>query len=384
MKKICYITTVALTLDAFVVEAAKYIHENTDWDITFICNDDKKNVDRFPKYINFHPIEMKRGISLTGIKAIWEMIIYFREQRFDLIQYSTPNAAFYAAIAGKIANIPVRLYCQWGMAYVAFSGIKRLVFKTIEKMICKFSTCIQPDSKSNLSFSHMEGLYPSTVGKVIWNGSACGVNLKKFDINKKEVWRAEIRAKYDIPIDAYVFGYVGRITRDKGINELLSVARNLIDNNKNLYLIMIGHEEIDKTVDLELYEWSQNSSNIIYTGFTREVEIYISAIDCYVLPSYREGFGMGVIEAEAMGIPVIVSNIPGPIDAMRENETGIIVEKKNIESLYDAMEKMYKNRDLHEKFQSNARKYVEENFEQSQFFKKMLADRKILLKECDR
>ena len=380
MKKICYITTVSLTLDMFVLEAAKYIHQNTDWDITFVCNNDDEFAKRLPEYIKFHPIKMERGISITGVKAMLNMIKFFKEQKFDLIQYSTPNASLYAAIAGKIAGVPVRLYCQWGMAFVAFSGIKRKIFKTLEKTTCALSTCIEPDSDSNLRFSHMEGLYPKTMGKVIWNGSACGVNLNKFNITQKAEYRTEIRNKYDIPKDAFIFGYVGRITRDKGINELFEAFKKLTENNKSVYLLMIGHEEKDKNVDRDLYEWSKTNEYVIYTGFTNVVEKYMASMDCYVLPSYREGFGMGVIEAEAMGTPVIVTNIPGPIDAMRENETGLIVEKKDAQLLYEAMKKIYTDRRLHNRLQSNARKYVEENFEQSCFFSEMLVDRKQLLK----
>ena len=377
MIKICYITTVSLTLDMFVLEAAKYIHTNTDWDITFICNNDDEFAKRLPKYIKFHPVKMERGVSITGVKALFSMIKFFKEQRFDLIQYSTPNASLYAAIAGKIARVPVRLYCQWGMAFVAFSGMKRKIFKTLEKITCNLSTCIEPDSDSNLRFSHMEGLYPKNMGKVIWNGSACGVNLNKFDISAKDEFRTEIRNKYDIPKDAFIFGYVGRITRDKGINELLKAFKKLIEDNESVYLLMIGSE--DKNVDHALYEWSKTNGYVIYTGFTNVVEKYMAAIDCYVLPSYREGFGMGVVEAEAMGTPVIVSNIPGPIDAMRENETGLIVEKKDATNLYNAMKKIYTDKSLHNRLRSNARKYVEENFEQSYFFYEMLADRKQLL-----
>lgn len=110
-----------------------------------------------------------------------------------MVQYSTPNASLYAALAAKLAGVPVRLYCQWGMAYVGFHGIKRVIFKRIEKLVCTLSTWVEPDSFGNLKFSHAEGLYPENKGSVIWNGSASGVNLNKFDNSQKPVWRAEIR-----------------------------------------------------------------------------------------------------------------------------------------------------------------------------------------------
>lgn len=377
MKKICYITTIPLTLDMFVLESAKYIHENTDWDITFVCNDDEDFAKRLPDYIHFHPIKMKRGISPAGIKAMFEMKSFFEDQKFDLIQYSTPNAALYASMAGKLANVPVRLYCQWGMAFVGFTGIKRGIFKTIEKTVCKLSTWIEPDSNSNLIFSHKEGLYPETVGSVIWKGSACGVNLSKFDVSKKEKYRQIIRERYGIPKDAFVFGYVGRITRDKGVNELLEAAKTILSENKNVYLLLVGPEEVDETINHDLYKWAKESKQVLFTGFSRVVEQFMSAMDCYVLPSYREGFGMSVVEAEAMAVPVIITNIPGPIDGMINGQTGLVVEKKNAFQLTEAMKKMVIS-DL-EYYGNNGLELARNGFEQKQLFAHILEDRKRLL-----
>ena len=377
-KKICYITTVSLTLDMFVLESAKYIHNNTDWDITFVCNDDESFANRLPDYIRFYPIKMKRGISLSGVIAMLKMKRFFREQRFDLIQYSTPNASLYASMAGRLARIPVRLYCQWGIAFVGFTGLKRKIFKTIEKMVCSLSTWIEPDSNSNLKFSHEEGLYPNNIGSVIGRGSACGVNLQKFDVSKKAEFREDIRGKYGIPKEAFVFGYVGRITRDKGIDELLEATQSIMRNDSNVYLLMIGPEEVDDTINRDLYYWAKKCKQVIFTGFTQVVEQFMAAMDCYVLPSYREGFGMSVVEAEAMAVPVIVTNIPGPIDGMIQNKTGLVVEKKDTQGLVTAMRKMMVS-DL-SFYGNNGLALARNEFEQQQLFKYILEDRRKLMK----
>lgn len=376
MKKICFITTVSITLDSFVLNTAKYIHENTDWDITFICNYDQQFEEKLPDYIHYIPVKMERGISVGGIKAIAEMKRIFKREKFDLIQYSTPNASLYASLAGFFAGVPVRLYCQWGMAFVGFSGIKRRIFKALEKLVCSLSTWIEPDSYSNLNFAHEQGLYPQSKGSVIWNGSACGVNLEKFDITKKNQYRKTIREKYRIPSDAFVFGFVGRVTRDKGVNELLEAFRAL---NDSCYLIMVGPDEVDATINQDLYDWSLKSDMVIYTGYTNTVEQYLAAMDCYVLPSYREGFGMGVVEAEAMGVPVIVTNIPGPIDAMLDGETGILIPKKNTDELIKAMNTMKGLPEQLNKFGNAALNFAVENFEQEKIFAKILTDRKRLM-----
>ena len=381
MKKICFISTIPSTLRTFVLKTAIYLHENTDWDISFICSEDEEFASELPEFIHYFPVPMERGISISGIKSMMQMKKIFVKEKFDLIQYSTPNASLYAALAGKLAGIPVRLYCQWGMVYVGFEGIKRQVFKAIEKIVCKLSTWIEPDSVSNLNFAHEENLYPQTKGSVIWNGSACGINLEKFDISQKIKYRKDLREKYNFPEDSFVYGFVGRITKDKGINELLAAFKQIYESNSNVYLMMVGTTEKDDTVDESLFLWSKKCEHVIYTGFTDIVEQYLSAMDTYILPSYREGFGMGVVEAEAMGVPVIVTSIPGPVDAMKENETGIVVKKGSIKELLRAMKKLYEDKHIRKEYSSNAYDFAINNFEQKKLFGKILLDRKRLLGE---
>lgn len=378
MKKICFITTIPLTLNAFVLNTAKYIHENTDWDVSFICSDENDFGSSLPKYIHYFPIQMERGISIAGVKAMLEMKKVFKREKFDLIQYSTPNASLYASMAGRLAHVPVRLYCQWGMAFVGFQGLKRKIFQMEEKYVCHLSTHIEPDSNSNLRFAHEIGLYPKSKGYVIWNGSACGVNLTKFDISNKEEYRKDIREQLDIPEDAFVYGFVGRITRDKGVNELLEAYKKLNDDS---YLIMVGPSEVDETINQELYTWASKNEKIKFTGYTTVVEQYLSAMDCYILPSYREGFGMGVVEAEAMGVPVIVTDILGPTDAMIDNETGIVVQKADVESLYNAMISIREDKVRYFAMAGKAHDFAVNNFEQKQLFNYILEDRKKLLGE---
>ena len=381
MKKICFITTIPLTLKSFVINTAIYIHQNTDWDISFICSYDADFARDLPDYIHYFPVTMKRGISFSGIKSIIEMFKIFKRENFDLIQYSTPNASLYAAISGKVAGVPVRLYCQWGLAFIGFHGLKRKIFEIEEKFVCSLSTWIEPDSSSNLTFAHEIGLYPKHKGAVIWNGSACGVDLKKFNIAYKERYRIAIRSRLNIPLNAFVFGFVGRITRDKGINELLEAFRRISSRNCYIYLLMVGPNETGENVNSELYQWSKNSSQIRYIGYTSVVEQYLAAMDTYILPSYREGFGMSVIEAEAMGVPVIVTDIPGPIDAMKDQKTGIIVKKADIDSLENAMDVLYVNPEKTKKMGQNGYIFAMTEFNQEQLFQYILEDRKRLLEE---
>lgn len=380
-KKICFVTTVSVTLRLFVLPFAAYLHRQAGYDITFLCDRDEAFAASLPPYIRYIPIAMKRGISLGGIGAMLRMARVFRRERFDLVQYSTPNASLYAALAARLAGVPVRLYCQWGMAYVGFQGFRRSLFKRMEKLVCGLSTWVEPDSAGNLRFGRAEGLYPESKGSVIWNGSASGVNLNKFDISGKVGWRAAIRAQYGLPERAVVFGFVGRITRDKGINELFAAARAVFADCPDAWLLVVGSEELTPEVDMALYRWAQEEPRVIFCGSTDVVEQYLSAMDVYILPSYREGFGMVVVEAEAMGLPVIVTDIPGPTDAMIPNETGLLVKKADADSLAAAMKALAGNPEERQRLGAAGRRFAAERFEQQRLFQAILQDRRHLLGE---
>lgn len=380
MKKICYVTTISLTLKSFVIKSAEYLKEHTDWDITVICDNDDEFAKSLPEGIRYIPVSMKRGISFDGISVINKLKKIFKEEKFDLVQYSTPNASLYVSIAAKAAKVPVRLYCQWGIVYVGFEGFKRKIFKAIEKKVCKNSTHIEPDSLGNLEFAISEGLYDKSKGKVIWNGSASGVDLTKFDIDKKALWRQAIREKTGLSEDSFVYGYVGRITGDKGINELLQAFKNLL-NKHDAHLILVGFAEKADSVDTELYEWAEKNENVHFCGYSTEVEKYFAAMDVYVLPSYREGFGLSVIEAEAMGVPVIATDIPGPKDAMISGETGLAIKVRNTDDLHNAMEKLYSDSALRETLGKNGASFARNNFEQQKLFEYIKEDKKQLMSE---
>lgn len=378
-KKICFITTTPGTLEAFVFPLAEYLHANTDWEITFITGMDEDYVKPLPDGVRVLKVHMHRGMSFDGLNAIRELKAIFKREKFDLVQYSTPNASLYASVAAKLSGIPVRLYCQWGLAYVGFQGFKRKVFKMIEKTVCRLSTWVEPDSRGNLRFSHKEGLYSEQKGSVIWNGSAAGVKLDKFDLSQKPSWRKNIREASGIPADAMVYGFIGRITRDKGVNELFAAYRQILAEMPDSWLLVVGSDDKNGSMNEELLAWAKAEPHVLFFDWTDVVEQFMAAMDVFILPSYREGFGAVVVEAESMGLPVIVSDIPGPTDGMREGETGLIVKKADVETLVDAMRRLGNDKELRDKFAANARPFIENSFEQSELMRRIMVDRKRLM-----
>jgi glycosyltransferase involved in cell wall biosynthesis len=322
---------------------------------------------------------MKRGISLEALRVIKDLKKIFEREQFDIVQYSTPNAAFYASIASKWAGIKNRLYCQWGIRYMGYDkGLKHSVFKIIEKITCQFSTIIESESFSLYDFSVNEKLYPKDKASVIWKGSACGVDLSRYDYNTKSTYRKVIRERMGIPQDAFLFGYTGRLTGDKGINELILAFKEL-GNLENAYLLLVGSFDDEKTLNPDLMAWAQKNKHIIFAGQRSNVEQFYCAMDVFMSLSYREGFGLVVIEAASMGVPGIVTNVPGQKDTIINSETGFSVPVKNTIKVKETMEYCIKNPLLIKNMGKHARKFVEENFEQQELFRQLAAHRDQIL-----
>lgn len=334
MKKICYIVTIPETIKAFFLPQLKYLSQN-GFDVTIICSDANILQDELGESVRLFPIDIPRGISVgKSIFVIKQLKRFFKKEKFDLVQYSTPNAALYASIAAKLAKIKLRNYHLMGFRYLGANGVGQILLKAIEKVTCYNSTSIECVSKSNMDLGVEERIFPQDKATVIWNGSTGGVDLKRFDFNKRETWRRQIRTELNFGDEDFIYGFVGRITKDKGINELLEAFFRMKDNSK---LLIIGDFEKKENLDCTLLEKAQKSERIVFQNFVKDIEKYYAALDVLVLPSYREGFGNVIIEAGAVGTPAIVSDIPGPVDAVNKEENGFTVEPKNVDSLYSAM-----------------------------------------------
>lgn len=347
MKKICIITTVAGTLESFVVETAKYLHNKCGFDITLICNNDEKFAESLPEYIHYIPVPMSRGVDLSGIVSVLKFYQVFKREKFDLIQYSTPNAACYASIASFFARVPIRLYAQWGIRYVGMSGMSRKIFKFIEKIVCRLSTHIRSVSPMNMQFAIDEGLYKKEKAKVVGNGGTIGVDMSDYDIAKKELWKNEIREKSNINENDFVFGFAGRISADKGCTELLTAFRNIAEAYENAKMLVVGPVEDDCGLPQELIDWANNSDRVVFTGRVpaTDMKMYYSAMDVLIHPTYREGFGMVIQEAGALAVPVITTKIPGASEVMQDGVSCILVEPKNTAELQTAMADLLCNTD---------------------------------------
>ncbi len=346
MKKLCAIATISGTLQAFVIEAMRVLKKD-GYDITLIASMNDSFIEQYGEEFNCINIEMKRGINLIeSIKVIAKLYKVFKKEKFDYIQYATPNASFYASIASRLVKCPIRVYCQWGIRYVGFSGLKRKLFKLLEIITCRLSTHIRPASKKNLLFAVSERHYPLEKAAVIGDGGTIGVDFKVFDKNKKNQYRQEVLQEYPDLNYKFIFGFIGRIDKDKGIEELFKAFLNVNKQNANTCLLIIGSEDKINEVDVELYELVKKCNAIIFTGYKKNVAKYISVIDTLIHPSYREGFSMVIQQAMAMEIAIITTDIPGPSEVIENGISGLLVPAKDYKALYSTMLYVQKNDDL--------------------------------------
>ncbi len=375
-KKICYITTISITIKAFFVQQLKFLAEN-GYEVVVICSPDETLQEELGDKIRYIPIYIERGMSMSTLaSSIIKLKEVFSKEKFDIVQYSTPNAAFYASIASKMAGVKVRNYHLMGLRYIGEKGIKRRILKIIEKLTCRNSTHIECVTASNLELAVSEKLFSPQKATVIWNGSTGGINLEKFDYKKRKEYREEVRKKLGFSSDDFIFGFVGRITKDKGIDELLEAFSYVKDESK---LLIVGPKEGICTLNSELWSNAENDEKIIIHGSVSDIEKYYATMDVLLLPSYREGFGMVIAEAAAMGTPAIVSNIPGPIDAILENQTAFTVNVKDAEDLKNKMEMFIEDHALCEKMGASCVNFVSETFDSRILCEKILERKESLL-----
>ena len=257
-----------------------------------------------------------------------------------------------------------------GLRWLLFKGLKRKLFKFFDYIIIKFSDFLYCDGLSQSKFiaKELNTLPP----KVIGSGSLSGVNLSLYNLPKDESYNALLKSIrnlnkkfYNLLIDKknknknkpFLFGYVGRIAKDKGILDLITAFKEHKIKYPNSYLIIIGPQELDYESQKQI-----NYQNILYLGYKRDIHLYFNCLDTLVLPSYREGFGSVILEAAASSLPIISTNIDGPRDFIRHKINGYLVEPKNVESLIIALDYFRDNKSELKKYAIKALEIVNEKY----------------------
>lgn len=381
--KICALTTISKTMDWFIVDSMRNLSKN-GYDITLVSDMDDEFIKRNIDYARCINLSMNRGVSVKDIfKCTYFLYKLFKKENFDIVYYTSPNVSLYAAIAGFLSRTKIRYYSQCGLRYVSFSGVKRKIFKAVEKITCIFSTTIRAQSPLNMKFAIDEKLCSKEKISVVGIGGTTGVDLAKCDSFDHEEMKLILRNKYNIPQDAFLYGYVGRVNADKGINELIEAFTMLQKKYNDIYLVLVGMMDDTNPINHKNREIVKNNAHIITTGNVPPDQVYphMAMFDILTHPTYREGFGKVLQEAMGVGIPIITTNVPGPSEVIENNVSGILIEVKSSKDLKEKMEYLYNNKDKRSFFAFNGRKRAEKYFNRPIMLNNILVDLNEIMKK---
>lgn len=306
-------------------------------------------------------VPMKRHVSLySDVISLFRLIRVLNKEKPDVIHSMTPKAGLLSMLAGKITGVPVRVHTFTGLVFPTSYGLKRKILMLTDKITCACATYINPEG-----FGVKKDLERFNITKkplcVIANGNVRGVDMKWYSRTEQVVLKAkDLRVE-----DKVTFCFIGRIAKDKGINELVWAFSQLNKEYNNTRLILIGvlEDKLDP-IKPEIYSEIMNNKSINYVGPQNDVRPWLAASDIYVFPSYREGMPNSLLEAGAMGLPSIVTNINGNNEIIVDGENGEIIPARNQDALYNKMREWVNNKEKVSRMAGNARRMIGERYSQ--------------------
>lgn len=310
-------------------------------------------------------VPMERHISpWKDLVSLIRMVRVFRIERPQMVHSMTPKAGLICMVAGWLTRVPVRVHTFTGLVWPTSTGLKRKILMLTDRLTCACATHIIPEGEGVKNDLIKGGITKKPL-KVLGYGSCKGINLEYFQVNEKVKVKSEELSKEGV----FTYLFVGRITRDKGINELVEAFVRLHQEYPYTRLVLVGRFEDNldpiSPSTKALIEKDENGIEAVGEKRGDELLAYYASSDCYVQPSYREGFPNTVLEAGAMGLPCIVTDINGSREIIKDGVNGLIVPSKDADALYDAMLKMLTNPVTTARMAENARPLVAQRFEAS-------------------
>ena len=385
MKKLIRITTVPLSLKVLLKGQLRFMASN-GFDVKGVSSEGEELREvRENEGIAVEAITMSRKITpFQDLKSLLQMWNFLRKEKPQIVHTHTPKAGIIGMLAARLAGVPHCLHTVAGLPLMEATGTKRKILNFVEKLTYSSATRVYPNSKGLYDFILQNNFTQSNKLKIIANGSSNGIDTAFFSPDQvTEIERVTLREKLSIQPDDFVFVFVGRIVSDKGINELIKAFSELqtVENKlTGIKLLLVGglENDLDPLNPETLAEINQNK-DIISVGFQQDVRSFFAIADALVFPSYREGFPNVVMQAGAMGLPSIVSDINGCNEIIIEGENGLIIPSKNVEKLKEKMLTLAKDKNLYTKLKGNSRRMIENRYEQSVVWNALLEEYEGLL-----
>lgn len=365
MKKLCFVVSSPATAMAFLKGPMQTLSKHYTLHLIVNTKDMAPLLAELPlKRVHVQNIE--RGINpLKDLKCLISMVRFLRKQQFDALHSVSPKAGLMAMLGGLIANVPMRTHTFTGQVWANKKGVFRFLLKSIDRLIAGCATQVLVDGKSQLCYLKEHGVI-GPAAQVLGKGSISGVSLTRFAPSAS--LREERRKTLKLEEDEWAFMFLGRLNKDKGVIDLIHAFAQLDQSKMPSSLFLVGHDEEQiKT------RFQPISSKIHFIPFEKKPEELLQACDSFCLPSYREGFGLSVIEASALEKPIICSDAYGLADTIIQGETGLRHRVGDVDDLKQQLTYALNHPEQMRKMGQAGRKYVEANFSES-----------LLLKEWER
>ena len=364
-KKLIRTSTIPMSLDIFCKGQLKMFNEH--YEVVAVSSPDKelKWIEE-REGVRTIPLKMARNIELwTDIKALWKMIRVMKKEKPYIVHSITPKAGLLSMLAAKICGVPVRMHTYTGLVFPTATGLKQKILIWMDKLLCACATYINPEGQGVANDLKKFKITKKPL-HIIGNGNVRGIDA--------EYWKRKSEENNDLSESEgkpFTFVFVGRIVGDKGINELIEAFKRLKPNSAKLILVGPYEEKLDP-VKAETNFEIDNDPNIEWVGMQSDVRPYYEHANAFVFPSYREGFPNTVLEAGAMELPCIVTDINGANEIIFPDKNGLIIPSKNADALYQAMQRFINEPELIARMKSNARKMVIDRFEQKYIWNELL------------
>ena len=385
--KLIRITTVPLSLEKLLEGQLPFMQEQ--FEVTAVSADEARLKEFGEKNrIKVFPVEITRKITpWQDVKALVKLTFFLKREQSLIVHTHTPKAGIVGMLAAKLAGVPIRLHTVAGLPLMEATGKKRVLLNAVEKMTYRCATKVYPNSKGLYDFIEKEKFTKPSKLKIIGQGSSNGIDTSYFDpilfqVETKQKLREELAIS---PTD-FVFVFVGRLVGDKGINELISAFKNIEaqEKNRNIKLLLVGplESELDPLKKETLQEMKENS-NIIPVGYQEDVRPYFAISHALAFPSYREGFPNVVMQAGAMGLPAIVSDINGCNEIIDNKVNGLIIPSKKVKELQEAMSLLIENSTLYRQLQEKSRAMIVSRYQRQEVWKSLLSEYQGLMRESN-
>ncbi|MDB9821183.1 glycosyltransferase family 4 protein [Flavobacteriaceae bacterium] len=376
MKKLIRITTVPISLEKLLENQARFF--KTHYAVTLVSAE-KEQLAQLAKEqgVAYFPLEMTRKITpLQDLRCLIQLIRFLREEKPHIVHSHTPKAGIIGMLAAFIARVPVRMHTVAGLPLMEAKGIKKRILYAVERLTYRCATYVYPNSKGLMDFIQKKHLAEKTPLQIIGKGSSNGIDTGHFNadsISDQELIKCQ--KKWTIAQDDFVFLFIGRLVGDKGINELVAAFEQLSNKLPKAKLLLVGPQEpiLDPLAKSTIKAIDQNPS-IISTGYQQDVRPFLKMAQVFVFPSYREGFPNVVLQAGAMGVPCIVSDINGCNEIIENEVNGLVVPPKQIQPLVEKMQALYEDAEKRTIFIERTQSLITANFERAQYWKLLLAE----------